>query len=176
MCKTISMINEIMSKYHPDFQKSDILMEMSKTNPKAFNVEHLIEQTMAIVGGYDFIDGEHCDFSDGSECKTASVSPNPQKASSNSHRLEISNIVSIGGAMKSGDIRLVVYNPNIEAPKCSFYYIPNDKLEDLGINYHPTTGMGRIFCTWNSKKNYIPKLQAYEVCCFKALAMKKRKG
>ena len=173
MCKTKVMIEEIMNKYHPDFQTSDILMEMSRTNPKAFNVEHLIEQTMALVGGYDFIDGEHCDFSDGTECKTASVSPNPVKAETNSHRLEISNIVSAGGSMKSGDIRLVVYNPNLVGRKCSYYYIPNENLEDLGINYHPTTGMGRIFCTWNSKKNYIPKLQAYEVCCFKALATRR---
>ena len=175
MCKTKAIVNEILSKHHPMF-KNPAILEAVNEDAKIFNVEHLVEKTMALVGGYEFVDGAHHDFSDGTECKTASVSPNPQKASTNSHRLEISNIVSIGGAMKSGDIRLVVYNPNIEAPKCSFYYIPNDKLEDLGINYHPTTGMGRIFCTWNSKKNYIPKLQAYEVCCFKALAMKKRKG
>ena len=179
MCKTKAIVNEILCKHHPMF-KNPVILEAVNEDANIFNVEHLVEKTMALVGGDDFVDGDHHDFSDGTECKTASVYANPIKQRgkiTNSYKFEISNVVSPGGSMKTGDIRLVLYNPIVkEGPKCTFYYIPNEDLVGLGINYHPTTGMGRIVGTYNSAKNSYSKIADYEICCFKGLATKKRKG
>ena len=167
MCKNRTLFRQIVNQYHPDFSSKQLLAQVEK-HPKIFNIEHLIELTMAYVGGYDFIDADHCDFSDGSECKTGSVSPNPVKPGRNSYKLEISNVVSPGGAMKSGDVRVVLYNPHTKS--ASYYFIPQDKLESLGINRHPTTGIGRIFATWNRVTGSIPKLDRYQVSSFSELA------
>lgn len=167
MCKTVTLFKNIVNKYHPDFSSTSLLAQV-KNHPQIFNIEHLIELTMAHIGGYDFVDAAHCDFSDGTECKTGSVSPNPVKQGRNSYRLEISNIVSPGGSIKEGDVRAVIYNPHTGSQ--TYYYIPQNRLTDLGINYHPTTGIGRIFATWNRITNKIPKLEAYKVDSFMQVA------
>lgn len=167
MCKTTVLFEDIVTKYHPVFQDKNIA-RLVKKHPAIFSIEHLIELTMAEVGGYDFVDAAHCDFSDGTECKTSSVSPNPVKNGHSSYRLEISNVVSPGGSMKTGDVRCVVYNPHTK--DASYFYIPVGDLADVGINYHPTTGIGRIFATWNCKTNKIPKLEKYRVSDFTTLA------
>jgi hypothetical protein len=167
MCKTLTVFKEIIEPYNKTFGTAEI-KEAVMNHPNIFNIEHLVELTMAKVGGYEFTDDEHCDFSDGSECKTGSVSPNPVKAGTSSYRLEISNVVSSGGKMKSGDLRVIIYNPHTNS--CCYYFIPNDKIKSCGINYHPTTGIGRIFATWNIKTNRIPKLDKFQVNGFEELA------
>lgn len=167
MCKTTTLFEQIVTKYHPDFSGSRLLAQVRR-HPKIFNIEHLVELTMAYVGGYTFIDADHCDFDDGSECKTASISPNPVKYGRNTYRLEISNIVSTGGSIKSGPVRAVVYNPHTHST--TYYYIPHQALTSLGINYHPTTGIGRVFATWNRVTGSIPKLDRYQVSSFEELA------
>ena len=167
MCKNKTLFRNIVNKYHPDFKSKSLLKQVEK-HPSIFNIEHLIELTMAEIGGYKFIDADHCDFSDGTECKTGSVSPNPTKPGRNSYRLEISNVVSQAGNIKEGDVRVVIYNPHTNSQ--TYYYIPQEDLTKIGINYHPTTGIGRIFATWNSKKNTISKLDKYEVESFEELA------
>lgn len=167
MCKTITMFKEVVLKYNTIFNIPEIQKAVEK-HPTIFNIEHLVELTMAEVGGYEFIDAEHCDFSDGSECKTGSISPNPTSAGRNTYRWEISNIISSGGKTKSGPVRLVLYNPHTE--KCTYYFIPETQFESLGINIHPTTNIGRVFGTWNSKTNKIGKLDDFEVNSFETLA------
>lgn len=170
MCKTKAIAEEILTKYDPTFQ-NPVMLKQLKNDPKYFNVEYLVEKTMALVGGYNFVNGHHHDFSDGTECKTASVQANPRENCPNSYPLEISNIVSPGGTMKTGDIRLVLYNPHIkEGPKCTFYYIPNEDLVGLGIDYHPKSKMGRIRASWNIRFNRIVKLDSYKVDSFLELA------
>jgi hypothetical protein len=168
MCKTKTLFRQIVGKYHPAFA-NDNIAEQVKQHPKIFNIEHLIELTMAHVGGYKFVDADHCDFSDGSECKTASVYPSPLKKGGNSYRVEISNVVSSGGRIKSGDIRFVLYNPHNNS--VSYYFVPQDKIQSLGINYHPTTGIGRVFATWHKITNRINKLDSYRVDSFEDLAV-----
>lgn len=167
MCKTRTLFRNIVNKFHPDFSSASLRSQVEK-NPKIFNIEHLIELTMAHVGGYDFTNAEHSDFSDGTECKTGSIRPSPSKAGGKSYGLEISSIVSAGGTIKAGDVRAVIYNPHTGSQ--TYYYIPQNKLTDLSINYHPTTGIGRIFATWNSVTNKIPKLENYKVDSFEELA------
>lgn len=167
MTKTLTMFREVVKEYNTTFNMEEIWKTVQKY-PNIFNIEHLVELTMAETGGYEFIDAEHCDFSDGSECKTGSISPNSTKPGMNTYRWEISNVVSSGGTIKSGPIRLVLYNPHTD--KCTYYFIPETKIESLGINYHPTTKMGRIFGTWNKRTNRIPKLDNYELPSFSLVA------
>lgn len=165
--KTIVLFEKVVKQHNPLFKGRNILTQVRKY-PKIFNIEHLIELTMAQLGGYEFVDGAHCDFSDGSECKTCSVHFNPTTPKSNTHRLEISGVVSPGGIKKSGPLRIVLYNPCNSS--VSYYFVPNDKIESLGINYHPTTNSGRVFASWNRVTNRIPKLDSYQVDTFEDLA------
>ena len=71
-CKTITLFRDIVHRYHPEF-KSKSMLKLVEKHPKIFNIGHLIELTMAEVGGYDVVDAHGYDFSDGTECKTASV-------------------------------------------------------------------------------------------------------
>lgn len=167
MCKTTTLFNDVVREYNTTFSMPEIWQAVEK-HPNIFNIEHLVELTMAEVGGYEFIDAEHCDFSDGSECKTGSIGLKPTKPGCNTYRWEISNVISSGGQIKSGPIRLVLYNPHTKT--CSYYFIPQTKLESLGINVHPTTKIGRIFGTWNIKTGRIPKLEKYELPDFSLLA------
>jgi hypothetical protein len=167
MCKTQTLYEQIIAPHNKTFSIPEIWNTVQKY-PSILNIEHLVELTMAETGGYEFINAEHCDFSDGSECKTASISPNPVKQGNNSYRLEISNVVSPGGKMKTGDLRVVVYNPHRN--ECLFYFIPHEDIWQCGINFHPTTGIGRIFCTWNRLTNRISKLNKFEVGSFEELA------
>lgn len=168
MCKTTVLLREVVSRYSNVFN-SDIVDDIIESyDPKVFNIERLIEYVMAEVGGHQFVDAHHYDLSDGSEIKTSSVSANPVSKASACHRFEISNIVSSGGHMKSGDIRLVMYNAVTE--DVGYFFIPNTELVTLGINYHPTTKTGRIFGTWNRTKNTYNKIDRFSVSDFEELA------
>ena len=59
-CKTKTLFSEIVHKYHPEF-KSKSMLKLVEKHPGIFNVGHLIELTMAEVGGYDVVDGHGYD-------------------------------------------------------------------------------------------------------------------
>lgn len=164
------IMNEILFKYHPDFVNNDEIQNTMLKYIDVIRVERLVEHTMAHVGGYNFIDGDHCDFDDGSECKTASVRPSPTKPGSASYSLEISNVISSGGCAKTGPIRVVLYNPHVY--ELRYYYLPASEIQKIGVNVHPTTRTGRLFATWNSKKDTCKKLDRYRCKSFFELARK----
>lgn len=168
MCKTTVLLREVISQHSAVFNNDIVEDIIESYDPKVFNIERLIEYVMAEVSGHDFVDGHHYDLSDGSEIKTSTVTLNPTKPGAPSHRFEISNVVSSGGQMKTGDIRLVMYNAVND--DVTYYFIPNSQLSSLGINYHPTTKMGRIFGTWNREKNRYNKISQYQVADFETLA------
>lgn len=165
------ILTEIIFKHHPLFKNNSNLQKFALENTDVFRIERLVEHTMSHVGGYKFIDGAHCDFDDGSECKTASVRPSPTTPSSVSYTLEISNVISSGGCAKTGPIRVVLYNPHTY--KLKYYYLPANIIHDIGVNIHPTTKMGRLFATWNSLTNTCKKLDSYEIDSFTELATMK---
>lgn len=169
------ILKDVINRYNPQFVGNPGLQSFALQYPEVFNVERLVEITMAhISGAYDYVDAEHYDFSDGSECKTASVCPNPS-SSENSYRLEISNVISQSGVAKTGAIRVVLYNPHTQ--RLHYYFIPPGFMHNIGVNIHPTTKKGRIFATWNSVKNSCNKLDRYEVDSFETLAkIKERVG
>jgi hypothetical protein len=76
----VNMKNEILFRkiifiHHPLFKSFEAQYQVIQLGFKSFNVEHLIEQTFAYVGGYAFIDGAGSDFNDqeDSDSKTVTV-------------------------------------------------------------------------------------------------------
>jgi hypothetical protein len=169
MCKATVLFNEVIAKYHPDISTNPEIRDFLASRLEWLNIEALIEETMAAVGGYKFVDGAHHDFSDGTECKTGSVAPNPSVSSENSYMVRITNIESCAGTTK-GSIRAVVYNPHTQT--CNYYYIPES---DLNTVLKLTHGNGpgtikNLYATWNKKTNKINKLDPYQVKNFQTLA------
>jgi len=169
-CKTKILFSEIVHQYHPEF-KSKSMLKLVEKHPKIFDIAHLIELTMAEVGGYDVVDGYGYDFSDGTECKTASVGPGldqPSQIVCQTHAVVISGVVSNNGTMKTGDIRAVIYNPHTTS--IMFYYFPHKVYKDWCINKN-----GALRATWHRVKNTITKWEPYRVNTFKQLAKIKPK-
>jgi len=166
--KNSIIMSEIVAKYHPRFRKADT-KALALSMPEVFHTPLLVEQSMAAVGGYKFIDGEHCDFDDGSECKTASIRVNGSGTSVNSFATEISNVISPGGVYKSGDIRLVMFNPHTNG--LEYYFLPWEDWTEMKINIHPTTNYGRIMTTYNKSKNTIKLLNDFKISTFRQLAL-----
>lgn len=169
VCKNTALLKEIIFDSLPEMFPTEESREYALTHPRAFNCEYLVEMAFEKVGGIKFIDGEHADFVDGTDSKTASVSPRPIKSGQNSHRLEISNIVTAGGNSKSGALRVVLYNPLLQGKQLRYYFVPQSVYMQF-INRHPTTGIGRMFATYNRATDSIPKLDACEVSDFETLA------
>lgn len=170
MTKEYALVRDVIIQYHPEFQTPQ-MRKLALRKPEVFNVTFLIEEALAYTSGmYDFINGEHEDFTDGSDSKTASISVNPVKKGSNSYRGEISGVGQIGREvkLKNGALRITMWNPHVN--KTEYYYIPKDKWSNLNINFHPSTGKGRIFYTYNKKTNTIPKLAEFKVDSFETLA------
>jgi hypothetical protein len=155
---------DIVCKYHPDYKGSRRAIK----NAHHYNVERLVEETMAHVGKYKFIDSDHCDFSDGSDSKTASIRLSPTGSSGIG---TIGNVISAGGISKKGALRLVIYNSITQT--LMYYFLPKKMWDKLKINVHPTTNFGRIFFTFSIKEGVIKKFVGYQCKDFAALAKRK---
>ena len=79
MCKNKTILEEIVFPVLTDMFPTTTSRKLALKHPNAYNVEHLVELAMSVLGDYKFIDGEHQDLTDGTECKTASISKNPAK-------------------------------------------------------------------------------------------------
>lgn len=165
MSKEHSLMVDIIAYYHPDFVQSDDLQKLGVSKPHIFKVEHLIEECMAAVGPYTFTDGAHEDFSDGTECKTAST----WYVSANREAGEISNVVTAGGSKKAGDIRCVIYINYTGDLK--YYYLPKSFWEK-NITYHNSSNIGKIKFKYNTITDTIDKFVGYECKDFVELCNK----
>ena len=162
--KEYLIMRDIVCKYHPDYKGSRKAIK----NAHHYNVELLVEETMAHVGKYKFIDGDHCDFSDGSDSKTASIRFTANRTSGSG---EISNVISAGGESKKGALRVVIYNAITQS--LMYYFLPKSAWNNLTINIHPTTNLGRLFFTYNLKEHVIKKFIGFECKDFATLAKQK---
>lgn len=164
------LFEEIISKYHPDIVGNESVIDFCKKNIKWLNIERMIEETMAAVGGYDFVDQPHYDFTDGTDSKTASVAPNSRTyygKETSSYSCEIGGIGNIGenSSVKTGALRVIVYNPHTQ--ELEYYFIPNKDMKKL-MRWH-ASGY-RITTTWNINKQTNNKLDPYRVKDFETLA------
>ena len=73
LTKNEVLMRDVIIKYHPEFRKSASLREQGMKHPDMFNIEYLVEQSLAAVGPYEFVDEAGYDFTDFSDSKTVTV-------------------------------------------------------------------------------------------------------
>jgi hypothetical protein len=161
------LMKDVICVHHPLFCKSPDLISLGHTSPEIFNVEMLTEQTMAHVGNYAFINNAHADFSDGSDCKTSSISESITKNSKQSFRGSIDRVVSAGGESKKGALRCIIYNPHSQSLR--YYFLPKERWVQY-VLIHPTSKIGSIQYSYNRVKDTITKFSDYECSSFYELA------
>lgn len=160
-------MKEVICPYHPLFSKFPDISILGSSNPELFNVEMLVEQTMAHIGSYEFINAAHADFSDESDCKTASICLTPSREGQNTYRGRIDRVTSAGGESKRGALRCIVYNPHSHSLK--YYFLPKEKwIQHVAL--HPTSKIGSIRFSYNIKNDTIVKFDGYECNSFHELA------
>lgn len=155
MCKNSVLMRDVVCKYHPEFIKSKSIKKLAMTMPTRFNIEFLIEETLAFVGKIELLSGYGFDFSDGSDSKTTSVLQNHRCAS-------IENIDT-----KIGALRVTCYNPHTDS--VDFFYIPHRYIQSLVTARRSKTGCGRIMFYFNKNGTY-GKFEQFRVSDFESLA------
>tara|TARA_B100000287_G_C20672698_1_gene793989 strand:+ start:3444 stop:4076 length:633 start_codon:yes stop_codon:yes gene_type:complete len=160
----------------------EVLLKCSKFNTSmvdildVIDVQRGVELAMAEIGGYEFTDDDHCDFSDGSECKTVGIKiQSAKKGNGYSFRYAVSNCVTAAGSPKSGDIRLVMVNVFNETVR--YFFLPkkvwDNKKDPM---WSQSTGYkGTINGTWTKVGGFLTTsttshLDDYEVGTFEQLA------
>lgn len=169
MSKQLILMRDVICEYHPRFRKSADIRRFGLECPEHFNIERLIEESLAAVGPYRFVDGEHYDFSDYSDSKTASIRLNPTKPGNNTHAGEISGVETAGGGQKAGALRCTIYNPHVDGGTLKFYFLPRKKWCQH-ITIHPSSGIGKVMYTYNRVHDDIVKFDGYECSSFEELA------
>jgi hypothetical protein len=167
MSKVKVLMREVVVPYHPVFKKTPELCDIGLEFPHYFNIEALVEECLAEEGHYTLVRGDHHDFSDGSDCKTASIRPTPQRPGSASYKGEISGVQTASGSTKMGALRCIIYNPHTF--DLMYYYLPNSFWMH-NIQLHPTSGIGKVVFSWNDASNHIPKFKDFQCGSFKELA------
>ena len=163
--KAERILTEIIAPHNKRFRKNPTMTEAFIGNAIDLNVTRLVEVTMAEVGKFKFVDGSHKDFDDGTECKTAVIRETTPKKSPGTHVVQITNVCSRqSGELKSGDIRVVIYNPFLD--RCEYFYIPNEALDD---DIKVSKSNGHVSVSYNRSTGIIAKLEKYRVCDFKTL-------
>ena len=135
--KDTVLFEKIVMKYHPDFMYRDNLEKDLAINDAIngrYNVEFLIEETIALCGGLKRSSEKGMDYTDKTDCKTCSVQ-HRDVMRSNSMRW----VITSTGAKQSW-LRTVVYNPFLAS--VAFFMIPlHSRLKNYNVQVN---GRGRI--------------------------------
>ena len=151
-------MRDVICIYHPEFRKSRDLQSYGLKHPDIFNVERLIEESLAAVGNYLLVDREGYDFSDYSDSKTTTVNLN-------------SRVGTVGSVeTKIGALRITAYNPFKDA--ADFFYVSKRDLKYVkspcyGVNDHKE----RILFTYTAKGDTYNTFDDYRVKDFRELAL-----
>jgi hypothetical protein len=160
MSKSLVLMRDVICQYHPEFVQNCALQKFALDMPKRFNIEHLIEETLAHVGRLKFVDAEGYDFlPDYSDSKTVTVNSNTRVA-------EINSVEN-----KIGAIRITAYNPFKDG--VDFFFVPKS---DLSYVKEPCYGLTqsfkeRIKFTYSKKSDNYGWFEDYRVESFKRLAI-----
>ena len=114
MSKNHVLMRDVICLYHPEFKSSSDLRTCGMKYPELFNIERLIEESLAAVGPYSFVNQSGYDFSDFSDSKTVTVNANSRYA-------EITGVEN-----KIGALRITAYNPFTQS--VDFFYVPKSKM------------------------------------------------
>jgi hypothetical protein len=157
MSKNLVLMRDVICVYHPSFNSSRDLQKFGLEMPDRFNIERLIEETLAAVGPYRYVDKEGYDFTDYSDSKTTTINANTR-------------VGTIGSVeTKIGALRITAYNPFKEA--ADFFYVSKRDLKYVkspcyGVNDHKE----RIVFTYSSKSDAYGMFEDYRVKDFRELA------
>ena len=161
----------------------EVLLKCSKFNTsmsdilEVIDVHRGVELAMAELGGYKFTDDDHCDFSDGTECKTVGIKLKKSTTSDGySFGYQVTNVVTAAGSPKSGDIRLVMVNVFNESVR--YFFLPKNVWDGETKMWSQSSGYkGTINGTWTKIGGFLTtpshNLDDYEVKDFETLAQKK---
>jgi len=158
--KNLVLMRDVICIYHPEFRKSRDLQSYGLKHPDIFNVERLIEESLAAVGNYLLVDREGYDFSDYSDSKTTTVNLN-------------SRVGTVGSVeTKIGALRITAYNPFKNA--ADYFFVSRQDLKYVkspcyGVNDHKE----RIKFTYSKKSDSYGMFEDYRVNNFKELARAK---
>ena len=157
MSKSLVLMRDIICVYHPSFSSSPDLQKFGLEMPERFNIERLIEETLAAVGPYRYVDEEGYDFTDYSDSKTTTINANTR----------VGTISSV--ETKIGALRIIAYNPFKDA--ADFFYVSKRDMKYVkspcyGVNDHKE----RIVFTYSKKGDNYGMFEDYRVENFKELA------
>ena len=158
MSKSLVLMRDVICVYHPSFNSSPDLQKFGLEMPERFNIERLIEETLAAVGPYRYVDEEGYDFTDYSDSKTTTINANTR-------------VGTIGSVeTKIGALRITAYNPFKDA--ADFFYVSKRDLKYVkspcyGVNDHKE----RILFTYTAKGDTYNTFDNYRVKDFRELAL-----
>ena len=157
MSKNLVLMRDVICVYHPSFNSSCDLRKFGLEMPDRFNIERLIEETLAAIGPYHYVDEAGYDFTDYSDSKTTTINANTRVGS-------ISSVET-----KIGALRITAYNPFKDA--ADFFYVSKRDLKYVkspcyGINAHKE----RILFSYTPKGDTYNMFEDYRVKDFRALA------
>lgn len=146
MSKSLVLMRDVICIYHPEFRKSKELQSYGMKHSEIFNVERLIEESLANVGGYDFVDADGYDFNDAwnSDSKTVTVIPDGK-----SKTAVVSSVEN-----KIGSLRITIYNPF--KGSLDFMYIPFSRWYGLREQCYGKSGGSKekLRIRWNQADDY----------------------
>ena len=158
MSKNLVLMRDVICLYHPEFRKSKDLRAYGMQHYDIFNVERLIEESLASVGPYQFVDEEGYDFTDFSDSKTTTVNANTRVA-------EIGNVET-----KIGALRITTYNPHKDAT--DYFFVPKAHLKRVKQPcYGNSSHKERIKFTFSTKSDSYGWFEDYRVDNFVELAL-----
>jgi len=160
MSKNYVLMRDIISKYHPEFRdsKNTSLQKYALKNPDIFNCERLIEETLAAVGGYNFVNetGRDFDCPYNSDSKTTSLGCG-------------SGFQILGVENKIGSLRITVYNPYKD--RLDFLYMPYSSVQFYKeVSYGKNQFKERVRGKWNQNNDHYNRLERFRVHTFEDLA------
>lgn len=168
--KHLIMSKEIILPYHPMFKgyskkkQEKVLKDIEKYGC-IYNAEELVEQCMAIVGGYEHVrDGYGFDFSDNSDAKTVTLREAKRGNTGNTFIQGFINNVYT----KIGSLRVVVFN---SAFNClDYFYIPESDVKWLTID-SSVKKFDRISIYYRKDESY--NIEKFRVANFEEVARKR---
>ena len=158
MSKSLVLMRDVICVYHPSFNSSRDLQKFGLEMPERFNIERLIEETLAALGPYRYVDEEGYDFTDYSDSKTTTINSNTR-------------VGTVGSVeTKIGALRITAYNPFKES--ADYFYVSKRDLKYVkspcyGVNDHKE----RIVFSYSKKGDNYGIFEDYRVKDFRELAL-----
>jgi hypothetical protein len=160
MTKNEVLMRDVIIKYHPKFRESASLRQQGMDDPDIFNIEHLVEQSLAAVGPYEFVDESGYDFTDFSDSKTVTVNA------------KTGNTCIQSVEAKIGALRIVVFNAI--TGETDYFFVPKNQVKKIkkASSGKKSVGKEKIEFTYSTFRHGYGKFDQYRVDTFKDLALR----